>query len=128
MKEIKEDRQTLRETDRDWQEAEDGHYRRKNVGRGWVAELMYGTERGGQILLWEKVELGDKDDVGSLAWEIDKEDSLGYFSQEHSVARQEEQLYELFNEVCFMDWRNASSEYKGLKNISDIIHLARRNL
>jgi len=118
---------SLRQVDRDWQDFPDGHYQRKNVGHNWIVELIYGTERGGIILLWERTEMGKEDEIGSLAWEISNQDALGYFSEEYKVVKLDDgQLLRLFTQVNFMDYRNAQDEYRHLTSEKAIITLAVR--
>ena len=120
-------RTPLREVDREkWLDWDDKVYRRKQIST-WIVELVGGTERGGMILLWEKKEMGDEDEVGSLAWEMKHEDNLGYFSEKYSHIEFEENHYRLFDEVNFMNYSSAKAEYDDIDLVENITDLAWRN-
>ena len=129
-----ERQEPLREVDRKkWKHWEDREYQREEIAAemeevdGWIVELVGGSDRGGVILLWEKVKLGSKDEVGDLAWELENEESLGYFSDKYSHIEEDGIHYRLFDEVHFMRYTNAKSEYDEIETVEEITNLAWRN-
>ena len=94
-----------KETHDKWTEFSDGHYRSKKVAR-YIVELYYGTDRGGQIYIWEP----------------------GYESLEHVWPPSDDKKYHMANEINFMDWHNAIDEYRDLNTSKDVINLMHRNM
>ena len=122
------DKQPLRNVDREkWQDWDDREYSRKKIGT-WIVELVGGHERGGNILIWEKTEMGYKNNVGDLAWEIEHQDNLGYFSEKYCTIKIDGRPYRLFDELSFMYFENAKPAYDDIETEKDIIDLAWRDL
>lgn len=117
----------LRDVDKKkWEEWKDREYSRKNISK-WIVELVGGSDRGGIILLWEKTEMGSKENVGDLAWELEHVDNLGYLDEKYSHIEHDESHYRLFDEIHFMRWNNAKGEYNHINSKEDITNLAWRN-
>lgn len=86
-----------------WQ-YDDAKHTKKKIS-SWIIELIYGTNRGGVILIWQK----------------------GASTLHHIWTPSINNDYMLFQEVHFMDWRNAKEEFSQLKTVEDIMNLIERN-
>ena len=82
----------------------DAKYKTKNIST-WIIELIYGTERGGRIFIWQK----------------------GKSDLHHIWTPSDNDKYLLADEVGFMEYENAIAEYNKLKSVKDIVDLMWRN-
>jgi len=87
-----------------WAKHPDFKYRKKQIST-WIVELLYGTDRGGTILIWEE----------------------GTSELEHIWINNDDKTHKLFDEVNFMYWQNAVNAYKEIHTVGDIINLAWEN-
>lgn len=85
----------------------DARYRKKKVG-GYTVELIYGTERGGMIRIWEKADEEDIERAERLPHIFHVSDGMS-----------------LVGTVPFMYWQNAVARYRRLKRADDVIALLR---
>ncbi len=90
--------------DKQWRSYPDGKVKRKKVGSN-IIELYYGTDRGGQINIWES----------------------GYKSLEYIWRPSDNKKWHEFDQISFMHWDVAAIEYDRLKTVRDILDLVRRN-
>lgn len=101
----------LKSSDQSWLEYPDFKFKkkvikaRKALGGPFIIELFYGTERGGQINIWQK----------------------GYEKLEHVWPPSDDKKLHRTDQVNFMDYQNAVEEFNGLKNSHDVIDLMDRN-
>ena len=88
-----------------WSEHKDFKYKQKNLGKDLKIELLYGTERGGQINIWES----------------------GKSDLEHIWTTSDDKKFHKIEEVGFMDWKNAKEEFSNIKTQKDVVDLMWRN-
>jgi len=104
--------QSLRQSDfDDWSDHKDFKGSTKTVGK-YRIELMGGTDRGAEILIWGPMSFWRKADLVSVLDE-DKISSDGEWYLE--------------SQVNFWYYNNAKEEYSSLRTIRDVMSLARRN-
>jgi len=89
----------------------DANYKRKSIS-SYTIELLYGTKRGGQIVLWKKADSDDVENATKLPHVFD-------ITPDHKNF--------MIDEINFWNWENAENEYKQIKTVKDIYRLASRN-
>lgn len=109
----------MHEDSKEWLDHSDAHYTRTRIelpeewklknesATHYIVELIYGTERGGKINIWE-----------------DSESSLEHIWK---PTTHNDEKYRKVDEVNFWDWENAHAEYGCIEDAGDVVDLMSRN-